>query len=33
LDRADARTATKANHFAGLLERYMGAEDLGRLLS
>ena len=33
LDKADARTAAKANHFAGLLERYMGAEAVKRLLS
>jgi BioD-like phosphotransacetylase family protein len=33
LDKADARTATKAAHFAGLLEQYMGAEALELLLS
>ncbi|MCH7737616.1 MAG: AAA family ATPase [Chloroflexi bacterium] len=33
LDKADARTATKASHFAGLLEKYMGAEALEQLLS
>ncbi len=33
LDKADARTATKASHFAGLLERYMGAEAVEQLLS
>ena len=33
LDRADARTTVKANHFAGLLERYMGAENVAQLLS
>jgi BioD-like phosphotransacetylase family protein len=33
LDKADARTATKAAHFAGLLEQYMGAETLDLLLS
>ncbi|MDA1128828.1 MAG: DRTGG domain-containing protein [Chloroflexi bacterium] len=33
LDKADARTTKKARHFAGLLERYMGAEALERLLS
>ena len=33
LDKADARTTAKASHFAGLLERYMGAESIERLLS
>ena len=33
LDKADARTAAKASHFAGLLERYMGAEAIEQLLS
>ena len=33
LDKADARTAAKASHFAGLLERYMGAEAVKQLLS
>ena len=33
LDKADARTITKANHFAGLLEQYLGAEALELLLS
>ena len=33
LDKADARTAAKANHFAGLLEQYFGAEALEQLLS
>ncbi len=33
LDKADARTAAKAAHFAGLLERYLGAEVLEQLLS
>lgn len=33
LDKADARTAAKAQHFAGLLERYMGAEAVSQLLS
>ncbi len=33
LDRADARTAAKANHFAGLLEQYLGAEAVEQLLS
>ncbi len=33
LDKADARTAAKATHFAGLLERYMGAEAVEQLLS
>ena len=32
LDKADARTAAKANHFAGLLEQYLGAEALEQLL-
>ncbi|MBC8280595.1 MAG: hypothetical protein H8E48_07410 [Chloroflexi bacterium] len=33
LDQADARTNTKAYHFADLLEQYMGAEGLQQLLS
>ena len=33
LDKADARTAAKASHFAGLLERYMGAKAIEQLLS
>ena len=33
LDKVDARTATKAGHFAGLLEKYLGAETIGLLLS
>ena len=33
LDKADARTAAKASHFAGLMERYMRAEAGERLLS
>ena len=33
LDKADARTAAKATHFAGLLERYLGAETIEQLLS
>ena len=33
IDKADARTAAKANHFAGLLERYMGAEAVEQLMS
>ena len=33
LDRADARTIEKANHFAGLLKKYMGAEAVAKLLS
>ena len=33
LDKADARTAAKASHFAGLLERYMGAEAIEQLLN
>jgi BioD-like phosphotransacetylase family protein len=33
LDKADARTAAKASHFAGLLEQYLGAETLEQLLS
>ncbi|MCI0844220.1 MAG: hypothetical protein J4N87_02615, partial [Chloroflexi bacterium] len=33
LDKADARTIAKANHFAGLLEQYLGAEALELLLS
>ena len=33
LDKADARTAAKADHFAGLLETYLGAEGLEQLLS
>ena len=33
IDKADARTAAKASHFAGLLERYMGAEAIEQLLS
>ena len=33
LDKADARTAAKAAHFAGLLERYLGAETVEQLLS
>ena len=33
LDKADARTAAKANHFAGLLEQYLGAETIEQLLS
>ena len=33
LDKADARTAAKANHFAGLLEQYLGAEALEQLLN
>ena len=33
LDKADARTATKASHFAGLLEQYLGAATLEQLLS
>ncbi|PKB71791.1 MAG: hypothetical protein BZY87_03470 [SAR202 cluster bacterium Io17-Chloro-G6] len=33
LDKADARTAGKANHFAGLLQTYMGAEAVAQLLS
>ena len=33
LDKADARTAAKAAHFAGLLEKYLGAETLEQLLS
>ena len=32
LDKADARTAAKADHFAGLLAKYMGPETLGQLL-
>ena len=32
LDKADARTAAKANHFAELLERYLGAETVEQLL-
>ncbi|MBT98007.1 MAG: hypothetical protein CL902_05185 [Dehalococcoidia bacterium] len=32
LDQADARTDTKAHHFADLLEQYMGAERLEQLL-
>ena len=33
LDRADARTITKANHFAGLLDQYLGADALQQLIS
>lgn len=33
LDQADSRTNAKASHFAGLLEKYMGAEAVGLLLS
>ena len=33
LDQTDARTNTKAHHFADLLEQYMGAEGLQKLLS
>lgn len=33
LDKADARTAAKASHFAGMLERYMGAETVAQLMS
>ena len=33
LDKADARTAAKASHFAGLLEQYLGAETIEQLLS
>ena len=33
LDKADARTIAKANHFAGLLEQYLGAAALELLLS
>ena len=33
LDKADARTIAKANHFAGLLEQYLGADALELLLS
>ena len=33
LDIADARTTAKANHFAGLLEKYMGADAIDQLLS
>jgi len=33
LDKADARTAAKATHFAGLLERYLGAGAVEQLLS
>ena len=33
LDKADARTAAKARHFAGLLEKYLGAENIELLLS
>ena len=33
LDKANARTAAKASHFAGLLEQYMGAEAIEQLLS
>jgi len=33
LDKADARTAAKASHFAGLLQRYMGADVVEGLLS
>ena len=33
IDKADARTAAKARHFAGLLEQYLGAENIELLLS
>ena len=33
LDKADARTFAKANHFARLLEKYLGAEAVELLLS
>ncbi|SUZ94936.1 uncharacterized protein METZ01_LOCUS47790, partial [marine metagenome] len=33
LDKADARTTKKANHFASLLEKYLGAETVELLLS
>jgi BioD-like phosphotransacetylase family protein len=33
LDKADAHTAAKADHFAGLLGTYLGAEGLEQLLS
>lgn len=33
LDKADARTAVKAAHFAELLERWMGADSVNSLLS
>ena len=33
IDKADARTAAKARHFAGLLEKYLGAETIDQLLS
>jgi len=33
LDKSDARTVAKATHFAGLLERYLGAEAVEQLLS
>jgi BioD-like phosphotransacetylase family protein len=33
LDRADARTITKANHFAGLLEQYLGSDAIQQLIS
>ena len=33
LDKADARTAAKASHFAGLLEKYLGAEAIEQMLS
>jgi BioD-like phosphotransacetylase family protein len=32
LDRADARTITKANHFAGLLEQYLGSDAIQQLI-
>ena len=32
LDKADARTTAKADHFAGLLETYLGSEGLEQLL-
>lgn len=33
LDQTDARTITKANHFAGLLDQYLGADALQQLIS
>ena len=33
LDKADARTTVKANHFADLLARYITPKDLEQLIS
>ena len=33
LDKADARTTAKANHFTSLLEQYLGADAIEQLLS